>query len=49
MGSPTVLDLSGKRRKHKRALSEGNKVPFLSNVANSRTGQQSLHTKPDAV
>lgn len=45
MASPIVLDLSGKGGKHKKALSEENKVPFLSNVANSRSGQQSLHTK----
>lgn len=46
MGSPIVLYCSGKGKKHKK-LPDGNDVPFLSNVANSRSGHKILHVKPE--
>ena len=49
MGRPRVWHGSGKGRKGKEALPGRNKVLLLRNVANSRSGHQSLHTKPENV
>lgn len=49
MGRPRVWHGSGKGRKGKEAVSARNKVLLLRNVANSWSGHQSLHTKPENV
>lgn len=49
MGRPRVWHGSGRGRKGKEAVSGRNKVLLLRNAANSRSGHQSLHTKPENV